>query len=115
MNEMLSVFEMAGGDIRRRVDEAMAEVIRNCMDLRTEAAKDRKIILTIKVRPDRTRTSVSVSADVNTRLAPDAPAETGLSILTGDEGVVMIVEDVPDIPGQMGFDAPTKMMRLREA
>ena len=110
-----SILDMAGGSIRRLVDLAMAEVLRNCMDWSTDAQKDRKLILTIKARPDKSRTAVSISADVQTRLAADAPAENSLSILTEDDGVVTIVENTPDIPGQMGFDEPKQLMRMGSA
>ena len=74
-----SILDMAGGSIRRRVDLAMAEVIRNCMDWSTDAQKDRK------------------------------------PILTEDDGVATIVENTPDIPGQMGFDEPKPLMRMESA
>lgn len=99
---MQSVLDMAGGSIRRRVDAAIDEAIENCLDWSTDAGKDRKVILTIKLRPDKGRTVVGISADVNTKLVPDAPTETSLSVMDVN-GALTIAENTPDIPGQMGF------------
>lgn len=100
-----SILEMKGGAFIELTDYEMSSVIKNIMDPNTKATAKRKITVTMELVPDDTRTNVAVSFSVKSALAATNPAVTSLFIAgENTDGEMQIVENTPQIPGQMDVD-----------
>lgn len=99
-----SILQMAKGAIQERVDYEVTKVIDNILDVNTDAKCKRKITLTIEMKPDENRQFISLSASAKSTLAPAVPIGTTLGIAADRNGEMVIVETVPQIPGQMNMD-----------
>ena len=100
-----SLLQMAMGAIEERVDYEMGRVIDNILDPNTKATAKRKITVSLELTPDDARKTISVAATAKSALVPTNPIATSLYI-TADphDGEVMVVEMVPQVPGQVAFD-----------
>lgn len=100
-----SILEMARGGFLERVDYEMAKIVDNILDANTKATAKRKLTITMELSPDDDRSSLGVSFVAKSTLVPTNPVNTMLYI-SGETstGEVQIVEMVPQIPGQLGFD-----------
>ena len=100
-----SILEMSRGAIMERVDYEMNKVIDNILDPNTAAAKKRKLTITLELLPDDERQQIVVSTTAKSTLVPTTPIFTSLFV-TADpsDGQMAVVEMVPQIPGQFGFD-----------
>lgn len=94
-----SLFDMANGAIKERLDYEMGWVIQNIGDPNTKAAAKRTITVKIILEPDEERQHIEVSATVSSTLAPMHPVKTALAV-GNEEGRVVAVELTPQIPGQ---------------
>lgn len=111
-----SILQMAKGAIQERVDYEVTKVIDNILDANTDAKAKRKITLTIEMKPDENRQFISLSASAKSTLAPVVPIGTTLGIAADTNGEMVIVETVPQIPGQLNLDgqeqAAPKLLKL---
>lgn len=111
-----SILQMANGAIQERVDYEVAKVIDNILDVNTDAKTKRKITLTIELKPDENRQFISLSASAKSTLAPVVPIGTTLGIAADRNGEMVIVETVPQIPGQINMDgeeqAAPKLLKI---
>lgn len=103
-----SILQMARGAIQERVDYEVTKVINNIMDANTDPKAKRKITLTIEMKPDENRQFISLSAIAKSTLAPVVPIGTTLGIAADSNGEMVIVETVPQVPGQMNMDGGTQ-------
>lgn len=95
-----SILQMARGAIMERADYEMSRLLANILDPNTSATAKRKLTLTLELKPDDDRQTITVSCTAKPTLAATNPVVTSLYV--ADEG--MVVENVPQIPGQMGMD-----------
>ncbi|MEG1011008.1 MAG: hypothetical protein RSE54_04055 [Ruthenibacterium sp.] len=95
-----SFLEMNRGAILERVDYELGRVFDNIMDINTPAAKARKLTITIDFKPNDDRTQVNHSAIVKSTVQPTSPITGALAVVGDKNGVVQMVEMVPQIPGQ---------------
>lgn len=104
-----SILQMARGAISERADYEMTRLIENIMDPNTKAAAKRKLTITLTFTPDDDRANIGVSCTAKSTLAATNPVTTSLYI-TGrqDTGEVCAVENVPQVPGQVGMDGETQ-------
>lgn len=111
-----SILQMAKGAIQERVDYEVTKVIDNILDVNTDPVAKRKITLTIEMKPDENRQFISLKASAKSTLAPVIPIGTTLGIAADGNGEMVIVETVPQIPGQMNLDgeeqAAPKLLKL---
>lgn len=111
-----SILQMAKGAIQERVDYEVAKVIDNILDMNTDPKTKRKITLTIELKPDENRQFISLSASAKSTLAPVVPIGTTLGIAADHNGEMVIVETVPQIPGQMNMNgeeqAAPKLLKI---
>lgn len=111
-----SILQMAKGAIQERVDYEVTKVIDNILDVNTDPNAKRKITLTIELKPDENRQFISLKASAKSTLAPVIPIGTTLGIAADQNGEMVIVETVPQIPGQMNLDgeeqAAPKLLKL---
>ena len=117
MNES-SIIEMARGGVLERIDMEMAKVLANIQDLNTEPRKARSITVKVTFKPDDYREKVTVSYDVDSKLAPKSPLSTSLTVGTdGSTGEFYAVENTPNIPGQMALNGaeqePPKVLKVK--
>ena len=99
-----SILQMARGAIQERVDYEVTKVIDNILDVNTDANAKRKIVLTIELKPDENRQFINLKASAKSTLAPVVPIGTTLGIAADHNGEMVIVETVPQVPGQMNMD-----------
>lgn len=111
-----SILQMARGAIQERVDYEISKIVENILDCNTEPCLERKLTLTIKLKPDENRQYIKIAASAVSKLAPATPVGTTLGIAADGNGEMVIVESVPQVPGQMNLEgteqeAP-KMLRI---
>lgn len=111
-----SILQMARGAIQERVDYEVSRIVENILDVNTEACVERKLTLTIKLKPDENRQYIKIAASAVSKLAPATPVGTTLGIAADGNGEMVIVESVPQVPGQMSLDGTEqetpKMLRI---
>lgn len=121
MNKMNreSILQMGRGAFAERADYEMRKVIDNILDPNTKATAKRKITLTLEMVPDEERSQISVAVTAKSALAPTNPANTTLFVSADDNGEMVVVEAVPQVPGQMAMDGETqeepKILKLMKA
>lgn len=100
-----SILEMARGAIMERVDYEMSRIVDNIMDANTKATAKRKLVVTVVLQPDDERANIVADVTAKSTLAATNPVRTSLYV-AGDPatGEMSVVEMVPQVPGQMGFD-----------
>ncbi len=111
-----SILQMAQGAIQERVDYEISRIVDNILDVNTEACAERRLTLTIKLKPDENRQYIKIAASAVSKLAPATPVGTTLGIAADGAGEMVIVESVPQVPGQLSMsgteqEAP-KMLRI---
>lgn len=93
-----SILQMARGAIMERADYEMSRLLANILDPNTSATAKRK--LTLELKPDDDRQTITVSCTAKPTLAATNPVVTSLYVADEDS----VVEMVPQIPGQTGMD-----------
>lgn len=111
-----SILQMAQGAIQERVDYEISRIVDNILDVNTEACAKRRLTLTIELKPDENRQYIKIAASAVSKLAPATPVGTTLGIAADCAGEMVIVESVPQVPGQLSMsgteqEAP-KMLRI---
>lgn len=111
-----SILQMARGAIQERVDYEISRIVDNILDVNTDACAKRKLTLTIELKPDENRQYIKIAASAVSKLAPATPVGTTLGIAADGNGEMVIVESVPQVPGQMSMDGTEqetpKMLRI---
>lgn len=95
-----SILQMARGAIMERADYEMSRLLANILDPNTSATAKRKLTLTLELKPDADRQTITVSCTAKPTLATTNPVVTSLYVADEDS----VVELVPQTPGQMGID-----------
>lgn len=99
-NNKKSILEMARGAILERTDYEVSRVMENILDPNTSPTAKRKITVTLELKPDDNRQTITVSCSAKSILAPTNPVVTSLYVADGEN----VVEMAPQIPGQYGID-----------
>lgn len=95
-----SILQMARGAIQERADYEMSRLLANILDANTSPTTKRKLTLTLELKPDDNRQTITVSCTAKSTLAPTNPVVTSLYVADEDN----VVEMVPQIPGQTQMD-----------
>lgn len=82
----------------------MSRLLANILDANTSPTAKRKLTLTLELKPDDDRQTITVSCTAKSTLAPTNPVVTSLYVADGEN----VVEMVPQIPGQYGIDGGTQ-------
>lgn len=99
-NTQKSILQMARGAIQERADYEMSRLLSNILDANTSPTAKRKLVITLELKPDDDRQTITVSCTAKSTLAPTNPVVTSLYVADEDN----VVEMVPTIPGQYGLD-----------
>lgn len=100
-----SILEMARGAFLEQVDYEMSKVIDNILDPNTKATGKRRMTVTMEMIPDDSRMNISVGFSTKLTLVPANTLTTSLSVWSdGATGEMCVVENVPQIPGQMALN-----------
>ena len=103
-NAIESLDQLMDGAVTERYESAMKQVIENILDLNTDAKKERKITLTVSIKPNERRDIANFKVEAKTTLAPRVPVETTL-MFGVENGEVIAREHNPKIvPGQIDMD-----------
>lgn len=100
-----SILDMAMGAFKERADYEMSKIIDNITDPNTKADKKRSLTVTIDILPDAERQNLRITTTVKSKLEPTNPVSTALYITPDSNGDAMVVEMIPQIPGQMNMDS----------
>lgn len=95
-----SILEMARGAIRERVDYEMSKIVNNILDPNTVAQTARKLTVTLTLKPNEKRDQIAVSSAVSCKLAPTNEVSTQLYVEMDEDGLPVILEGLPQLPGQ---------------
>ena len=96
--ERLSLATLRRGAAIELVDDALERILENINDPNTDAEELRRVVLTLKMKPDRKREMLSIDVSVSTKLAqPVAFSGTAYLIQTRDG--LRAVENDPRQPG----------------
>lgn len=99
-----SILDMAMGAFKERADYEMGKIIDNILDPNTRADKKRALTVTIEFMPDTERQNLRINTTVKSKLEPTNPVSTALYITGDTNGEPIIVEMIPQIPGQVDMD-----------
>lgn len=114
-----SILDMAMGAIKERVDYDVIKVVDNILDVNTKAKAKRKITLTIEFVPDEDRQKISISVTSKATLCPTNPVSTALAFVPNPKGEAVLVEMVPQVPGQISLEgseqSAPKLLKLSAA
>ena len=91
-----SILQMARGAIMERADYEMSRLLANILDPNTSATAKRKLTLTLELKPDDDRQTITVSCTAKPTLAATNPVVTSLYVADEDS--------VVEMPGQTGMD-----------
>lgn len=103
------------GALSERVGLAMSDVAANIMNLNTDPAKARKIVMTFTIKPSKDRANAEVKLDVKTTLAHAMPVETSVAVGCDEDGQLVLAEKTAQTPGQLniyGEEVKPKLMRM---
>ena len=95
----INILEMMNGAIGERVNYELSKVVRNCMDINTDAKKARTLTLEIAIIPTDNRDSAAVRVNVKSKLVPVKALDSTL-LLGGSEDEPIVMEYTPQVPGQ---------------
>lgn len=102
---MLDIMKLARGAAMEQFDAELEKVLANAMDPNTDLKKERKITLTIGIKPnDENRESVTVTCHAKSTLATFNPVKTQAFIGVSDDGYVMEEYVKGVIKGQISVD-----------
>ena len=90
--EVLSVSTLHGGAALEAVDIELNNVLQNILDPNTEADKMRKVVLEIKIKPNKERNIGQVLFQAKSQLAPAEALETQILIDKDRAGRAMASE-----------------------
>ncbi len=98
----INILEMMNGAIQERVDYELARIMKNCKDLNTDHKKARTLTIELSFKPTEARDSLAVKIDVKSKLASVKALDSTL-LLGGTETEPIVMEYVPQVPGQRTF------------
>lgn len=99
----LDLSQIGEGGLQEKVDKELEKVIVNILDPNTETKTARKLVITLTMKSDDTRQTVSTTMEVKSTLAPQKAIAT--TVLVGqDDNQVYANELKSSIPGQTYFD-----------
>lgn len=104
MKAIKSLDDLMNGAAVERFNKSLQEVLKNIFDPNTDAKKTRKIVMTMTIKPDKSRNSAKFYLDVRSGLAPIEPYEVNAMLARDDRGNVSAAEFGSQIPGQMDID-----------
>jgi hypothetical protein len=96
-----NILAAARGAINERVDYEMNAVIKNILDPNTAPNKPRKLIVELALTPSADRDYIHLGVVVKTKLEPTTAINTSFSLYNEIAGGVKLVENTPQIPGQL--------------
>lgn len=113
--ETVSLDSLAGGAAEERFRLALQDVLNNIMDVNTDAKKERKIILTISIKPDDERSFSALQISVEKKLAPIIPVKTKLYLGKDSKGLAVACEFDPGQTQMFPPPLPTVYKTMKEA
>ncbi|WP_438477319.1 hypothetical protein [Streptococcus pluranimalium] len=99
----LDLSAIGEGGLQEKVDKELEKVFDNILDPNTETKVARKVTITLTMKPDDARQTVSTAMEVKSTLAPQTGVAT--TVLVGEkDGKVYANELKSTVPGQTYFD-----------
>lgn len=102
-SNQISLLDTNGGVVKELIEHEFASVLKNIMDLNTDAKSKRNITLKFTFVPYADRSMMSTQISVNSKLAPVQPVDFNL-LIGGTEKEPMAIEMSNEVPGQTAFD-----------
>lgn len=99
----LDLSAIGEGGLQEKVDKELEKVFDNILDPNTDSKTARKLTITLTMKPDDSRQTVSTAMEVKSQLAPQKGVAT--TVLVGQkDGKVYANELKSTVPGQTYFD-----------
>lgn len=120
-NKNLQFQTLAGGAVAERFGDALQQVLDNIIDPNTDPKKERKVMLTVKFKPNEDRDLVGLEVGAVPTLAPPKPISTSIIIDRDNTGNAVAAERQKGIPGQIVLEdaissqlqAPSKVFAMK--
>lgn len=100
-NELVKLDEVMNGGVNQRFNDSFRQAMENIYDPNTPAEKERSVILTVTMKPNKDRSAMDFGAVVKTKLVPRESVRTTLLIDKDADDVISVKEITKQIPGQM--------------
>jgi len=104
-NIRLNLSELSGGAVQEKIDSEVKKVLQNILDLNTDFDKARTVTVTISMKANEQRNSLTTDVSVKSKLAPQKSIAT--TVLVGREdntGQIQAAELLSNAPGQTFID-----------
>lgn len=99
----LDLSAIGEGSLQEKVDKELEKIFDNILDPNTESKLARKLTITLTMKADESRQTVSTAMEVKSTLAPQKGTAT--TVLVGQkDGKVYANELLSSMPGQTYFD-----------
>ncbi len=98
--ERESILQVCKGEIEKRVNYELGNVIDNVLDERCDPDAKRNIVVKLELIPEAKRTKIRMKASVKAQLAQTTNVTTALQIMRDNNGEVCVVEIGKELPGQ---------------
>lgn len=112
----VNILELAKGAIAEQIDIEVAKAMANIVDPNTDAKTARKLTITLTLKPDENRETISISAQAKAALAPIKPISTTLVVGTNKDGQPIAAELTKQDPNQIEIfteSEPTNVVKMR--
>lgn len=104
-NIKLNLSELSGGAVQEKIDREVKKVLQNILDPNTDFDKARTVTVTISMKANEQRNSLTTDVSVKSKLAPQKSIAT--TVLVGrneNTGQIQAAELLSNAPGQTFID-----------
>ena len=105
----IALQDLAYGAFMEQFERELDLVLRNIADPNTDAKAPRKVTMTVTLKPNEERNTVSFAVQSKASLVAPKPVTTTLIIGREDSGKVVAAELKSGQPGQMYIDADSQV------
>lgn len=102
----INIESLKNGAVAERFNDAIARIIENVMDKNTDYKVNRKVVISLSMKPNEDRDLISTTIDVKTTLAPPKVLQTMIAIGRNGE-TVGATEVGQQLVGQRKIDVET--------
>lgn len=100
----MKLSEIAKGALEEQFEAEFQNVLKNIADPNTDAKKQRKITITLTLKPNEKRNIAEMNFQTKSALVPSLPVESNIYIDKDKAGKMVAEELNGQLPGQMSYE-----------